>query len=55
MSSHSHRSGPRSSVRGTPLSRGAAPASPSCPLSARPAQVDHPGSSPSWEELLGQR
>jgi hypothetical protein len=55
MSSHSHRPGPRSSVRTTPLSRAATTVSPSCPLSARPSQLDRPGSSPSWEELLGQR
>jgi len=55
MSNHSHRSVSRSAARVTPLMRSAALCPPSCPLSARPAQLDRPGSSPSWEELLGQR
>ncbi|MFM8604891.1 MAG: hypothetical protein ACKOBY_05095 [Cyanobium sp.] len=54
MSHPSHRSSSGSS-RVSQTTRSTGPAFPSCPLSARPAKVDQPGSSPSWEELLGQR
>jgi len=55
MPNSSHRSAPRSSVRAAQTPRATGPAFPSCPLSARPVENDHRGSSPSWEDLLGRR